>query len=629
MAAERAADPRWALWAAILGSSMAFLDGTVVNVALPVMQRSLGATVGQLQWVVEAYALMLASLVLVGGALGDRLGRRKVFTAGVIMFGLGSGICGAAPGVGFLIGARAFQGTGAALLVPGSLALINASYPAERRGHAIGTWSAWSAITASVGPVAGGWVAGHASWRWLFLFNLPVAAVVVGLAMHRVAESRDPDAPARLDFGGAALATVGLGLVVYALIDAGPTGLAGARAIALLATGGALLVAFVVVELRVRSPMVPLSLFRSRAFAGANLLTLFLYAALGGALFFVPFNLIQVQGYSAAQAGAALLPFVLLVSALSARAGALATRVGPRPLLVAGPLVAGCAFLLLVRSGIGDSYWRAFFPGLLTLGVGMGLTVAPLTTAVMGAVDPRHAGLASGINNAAARTAGLLAVAALGMLLLYRFDRSLDDALAPLPLSPAALRAIDAQRSRLGGADFADLPAAARAPVRTAFQSAYLSGFRALMLTSAVLALLAAAAGLLVSPEAGTIPKGNAGGGNDAGKQGRDRDGGRGGSDRGAQVLRRDAGAQGPERRRDGGDHLRKRPLEFDRLPVSVRADQQGDRAQLPAGRGDRPDRGRAQTERGCLRALRFSGRDPRGGRARARANQVGLVQGS
>lgn len=629
MAAERAVDPRWALLAAILGSSMAFLDGTVVNVALPVMQRSLGATVGQLQWVVEAYALMLASLVLAGGALGDRLGRRKVFTVGVIMFGVGSGICGAAPGVGSLVAARAFQGTGAALLVPGSLALINASYPPDRRGHAIGTWSAWSAITASVGPVAGGWVAGHASWRWLFLFNLPVAAAVVGLATRRVAESRDPDAPARLDFGGAALATFGLGLVVYALIDAGPTGLAGARAIALLASGGALLVAFVVVESRLRSPMVPLSLFRSRAFTGANLLTLFLYAALGGALFFVPFNLIQVQGYSAAQAGAALLPFVLLVSALSARAGALAARLGPRPLLVGGPLIAGCAFLLLARAGLGDGYWRAFFPGLLTLGLGMGLTVAPLTTAVMGAVDARHAGLASGINNAAARTAGLLAVAALGVLLLHRFDRALDEALAPVPLSPAALRAVDAQRNRLGGADFADLPAAVRAPVRAAFQDAYLSGFRALMLASAALALLAAAAGLLVSSEAGTIPKGHAGGGNDAGKQGRDRDGGGDGSSRGAQVLRRDAGARGGERRGDGGDHLRERPVEPDRLPLAVRADQQGDRGHLPGGRGDRRDGGRAETEGGRLRALRFSGPDPGRGRARAGAAQVGLVQGS
>ncbi|HEY4394078.1 MAG TPA: DHA2 family efflux MFS transporter permease subunit [Polyangia bacterium] len=508
MAATRAHDPRWALLAAILGSSMAFLDGTVVNVALPVMQRSLGATVSQLQWVVEAYALMLASLVLVGGALGDRLGRRAVFTAGVVVFGVGSAACGAAPGVAFLIGARAFQGTGAALLVPGSLALINSNFPPEARGRAIGTWSAWSAITAAIGPVAGGWVATHASWRWLFLFNLPVATAVVVLAVRRVAESRDPEGPRRLDFIGAALVTLGLGLVVYALIDAGPTGLGSGRTIGLIALGIALLAGFVAVEAKLAAPMVPLGLFRSRAFAGANLLTLGLYAALGGALFFIPFNLIQVQGYSASAAGAALLPFVLLVSALSRWAGALATRLGPRPLLVAGPLIAAVAFLLLMRAGIGGGYWQAFFPGILALGLGMGLTVAPLTTAVMAAVDARHAGLASGINNAAARTAGLLAVAALGVLLLHRFGRSLDGALASLELPPAVMRTVEQQRSRLGGADLSALPPTFRAPVRAAFEGAYLSGFRALMLASAALAALAAAAGLLVIPEAGTIPKG-------------------------------------------------------------------------------------------------------------------------
>jgi hypothetical protein len=400
--------------------------------------------------------------------------------------------------------------------VPGSLALINAAYPPDARGRAIGTWSAWSAITAAIGPVAGGWVAVHASWRWLFFFNLPIAATVVVLTARGVAESRDPDAPARLDFAGAALATIGLGLCVYALIDAGPTGLASRKALALLAVGGAFLAGFVLVEARVASPMVPLPLFRSRAFSGANLLTLLLYAALGGALFFVPFNLIQVQGYSASAAGAALLPFVLLVSTLSRRAGALATRIGPRPLLVAGPLITAGAFLLLMRIGIGGSYWHTFFPGMLGLGLGMGLTVAPLTTAVMAAVDARHGGLASGINNAAARTAGLLAVAALGVLLLHQFDRSLGVALASMSLPAQAMGAVDEQRSRLGGADFSAFAPALRDRLQAAFQGAYLSGFRALMLACAALAALGGAAGLLVIPEAGTIPKGERKGGDDA-----------------------------------------------------------------------------------------------------------------
>ena len=491
-------NPRWALVVAVLGSSMAFLDSTVVNVALPVMQRSLGATVGQLQWVVEAYALLLASLVLVGGALGDRLGRRAVFSTGVVMFAIASAACGAAPGIRLLVAARAFQGAGAALLVPGSLALISASFPAEKRGGAIGAWSAWSAITASAGPVAGGWVASHASWRWLFFFNVPVAALVVALAARRITETRDPEAPPRLDLAGAALATVGLGLVVYALIDAGPSGLSSARALALLGLGAAALCGFVVVEARVRSPMVPLALFRARRFAGTNVLTLLLYAALGGALFFVPFNLIQVQGYSPAAAGAALLPFVLFVSTMSPRAGALATKLGPRAFLCGGPLIVALAFLLLARPGVGGSYWSTFFPGVLLLGLGMGFTVAPLTATVMGAVDPRHAGVASGINNAVARTAGLLAVAALGLLLVSRFNQALDGALVPLSLDPRSADAVEAQRVRLGGADFSSFAPVLRAPLQAAFAAAYLVAFRTLMYASAVLAALASAAGLLV-----------------------------------------------------------------------------------------------------------------------------------
>ena len=493
-------DPRWALVAAILGSSMAFLDGTVVNVALPVMQRGLGATVGQLQWVVEAYALLLSSLVLVGGAMGDRLGRRRVFSTGVVLFALASAACGFAPRIEFLIGARALQGVGAALLVPGSLALISAAYPPDRRGAAIGSWSAWSAVTGAAGPVAGGWVASHVSWRWIFFFNVPVAVAVVALAM-RIDESRDPEAPPRLDLVGAGLVTAGLGLIVYALIDTSggaSRSIGSMRTVALLVAGAAALIMFVVIEGRRRFPMVPLSLFRSRTFAATNGLTLLLYAALGGAMFFIPFNLIQVQHYSPAAAGAALLPMVVLVSGMSRRAGAFATKLGPRLFLCGGPLVAAGGFALLARPAIGGSYWESFFPGIVVLGLGMGLTVAPLTTAVMGAVDPRHAGLASGINNAVARAAGLLAVAALGALLVWRFNQGLDRALAPLALGRDAAQAVEAQRVRLGGADFSALAPALRGGVRAAFDTAYVAAFRALMLASAALGALAAAAGLLV-----------------------------------------------------------------------------------------------------------------------------------
>jgi EmrB/QacA subfamily drug resistance transporter len=485
-------DPRWTLLVAILGSTMAFLDGTVVNIALPVMQRQLGMTVDLAQWVVEAYSLFLASLVLVGGALGDHLGRRRVFSAGVVLFAAASVACGLAPGAVPLIAARAVQGVGAALLVPGSLSLISAAYVEAARGTAIGTWSAFSAITSAIGPLAGGWVVAHGSWRWLFFFNVPVAAVVVALARRHVVETRDETADPRMDWLGAALATAGLGAIVYALLEHRPL---------LLVVGGAALVAFVVVEARRPAPMMPLSLFRQRTFAGTNLLTFFLYAGLGGGLFFVPFDLIQVQGYGPAAAGAAILPFVLLVSLMSRWAGGLTARWGARPLLIVGPLVAAGGFALLAPT-LGGTYWSTFFPGIVVLGLGMGLTVAPLTTAVMGSVAAHHAGVASGVNNAVARAAGLLAIATLGLVVVTRFDHVLDEELARMSLPDAAARIVEAERARLVGADLAEVgDAALRATLRRAFADAYVAGFRASMLVSAGLGLLGALCALwLVEP---------------------------------------------------------------------------------------------------------------------------------
>jgi EmrB/QacA subfamily drug resistance transporter len=474
----------WTLAVAILGSAMAFLDGTVVNVALPVMQKQLGLTVSLAQWVVEAYALFLASLVLVGGALGDHLGRRRIFSSGVCLFAAASAACGLAPSAGSLILARAVQGVGAALLVPGSLSLISAAYGEAERGAAIGTWSAFSAITAAIGPLAGGWVAAHGSWRWLFFFNVPVAAVVLALAKRHVVETRDETVDPRMDWLGAALATAGLGFIVYALLE---------HQLLLLFVGVVALIAFVVVEAKRPRPMMPLSLFRRRTFAGTNLLTFFLYAGLGGGLFFLPFDLIQVQGYSPAAAGASLLPFVLLVSAMSRWAGGLTARWGARPLLVVGPLVAASGFALLAVPAVGGSYWSTFLPGVVVLGLGMGLTVAPLTTAVMGSVEAEHAGVASGVNNAVARTAGLLAVAALGVVVVARFNRVLDGELSAISLPDAAARIVEAQRGRLAGADFAGAgDGALRAALGRAFADAYVAGFRATMLICAGLGLLGA-----------------------------------------------------------------------------------------------------------------------------------------
>jgi EmrB/QacA subfamily drug resistance transporter len=490
---EGAGEPRRTLVVAILGSTMAFLDGSVVNVALPVIQSELRATVDLAQWMIEAYALFLASLVLVGGALGDRLGRRRVFSAGVLLFAVASVCCGLAPTALLLVAARAAQGVGAALLVPGSLALISAAYPERTRGRAIGIWSTFTAITTAIGPVAGGLAVVHASWRWIFFFNVPVAALIVAIARRGVADSRDTSAPPRMDWTGAALVTVGLGAIVFALIDDGAS-LGGKGEAALLAAGSLLLVGFVVFEAKTAEPMVPLSLFRSRMFVGTNLLTLLLYGALGSALFFLPFNLIQVQGYNAATAGASLVPFIAGISLLSPVMGAFAQSIGPKPLLVAGSSLCAVAYALLAVPARGGSYWTSFFPGIAALGVGMGIVVTPLTTAVMGSVSSERSGVASGVNNAVSRAAGLVAVAALGLLLRARFDHALDERLATLDLPPPVLASVVSERRKLGAADFSAVDGATRAVVSAAFADAYVAGFRALTTASAILAALGALA---------------------------------------------------------------------------------------------------------------------------------------
>ncbi|HLZ25311.1 MAG TPA: MFS transporter [Ktedonobacterales bacterium] len=492
MCAVRQTGP-WVLAATILGSSMVFIDGTVVNVALPVLQQELHATVAGVQWVVEAYALFLAALILVGGSLGDRFGRRRVFTVGVALFTVASVACGLAPGIVTLIIARAVQGVGGALLTPGSLAIISASFSADQRGRAIGTWSGFTSITTALGPVLGGWLVQAASWRWVFFINVPLAVAVLAITLTHVPESRDETAQ-RLDWPGALLATLGLGALVFGLITSSARSLGDPLVLATILLGVALLAAFVLVERRSAAPMMPLPVFQSRTFSGANLLTLLLYAALSAATFFFPFNLIQVQGYPPAAAGAAFLPFILLMFLLSRWSGGLVARYGAKLPLVIGPLIAAAGLALFAVPGIGGNYWLTFFPAVVVLGLGMAVTVAPLTTAVMGAVSQQHAGIASGINNAVSRTAGLLSIAVFGIVILAAFNLALDSHLAALHLAPAVRHALDAQRTQLAAAR---IPASVTGPARVALQRAlgesYVAGFRTVMLACAVLAVASSA----------------------------------------------------------------------------------------------------------------------------------------
>ncbi|MDB6111844.1 MAG: drug resistance transporter, EmrB/QacA subfamily [Pedosphaera sp.] len=481
----------WVLAATILGSSMVFIDGTVVNVALPALQANLDATVMDVQWVVEAYALFLAALLLVGGSLGDRFGRRRIFCIGVVLFALASAWCGFAPTIRQLTLARAVQGVGGALLVPGSLAIISASFGEERRGRAIGTWSGFTAITTAIGPVMGGWLVEHVSWRAVFFINLPLAAVVLALALRYVPESRDEAEQGGLDWWGAALATTSLGAIVYGLIESSRLGFKDPLVLGTLLVGIMAAGLFLLVEKRKRNPMLPLVLFRSQDFSGANLLTLFLYTALAGALFFLPLNLIQVQGYTATAAGAASLPFVLIMFSLSRWSGGLVKRYGARLPLVIGPAIAALGYVLFMRPGVGGSYWTTFFPAVVVLGLGMALSVAPLTTTVMNAVGRNRAGVASGINNAVSRTAGLLAIAALGLVMLHTFNRSLDRRWSGLALTPETRRAMDQERVKLAGAQVpGNLEPELRATLKRAIDESFVTGFRRVMTVAAALALL-------------------------------------------------------------------------------------------------------------------------------------------
>ncbi|MDX1655870.1 MAG: MFS transporter [Candidatus Competibacteraceae bacterium] len=499
---------RWVLLAAILGSGMIFIDSTVVNLALPALQEDLAASVSEIQWVVEAYTLFVAALLLVGGALGDRLGRRLTFNLGAGIFGLASLLCGIAPDALTLILARGLQGIGGALLVPNSLALIGAAFDRRSRGRAIGIWSGFSAVATGLGLVLGGMLIDFGHWRLIFLINVPLAVLALWITWRHVPESFGARSR-RLDWPGAGLATLGLGTVSFALIESTNLGLGHWLVLSCLTVGLVALVAFVRVEARAMAPMMPLELFRSPTFAGANLLTFLVYAALAGVLFLLPLNLVQVQGYSATGAGFAALPFILIIFTFSRWAGAMSDRFGPRRLLVVGSLLTAMGLLLLAHSGIGGGYWSSFFPGVALLGLGMALSAAPLTAAVVDSVEELRVGLASGVNNAISRAAALLAIALLGPLMFQIFRGQLLAGVAELDLDKGARAALTADLDQLAAIQLPPgLDGTLAQAVESAIDQAFVSGFQVAVTVTAILCLLGAgvAAWAVERPGWGSVP---------------------------------------------------------------------------------------------------------------------------
>jgi EmrB/QacA subfamily drug resistance transporter len=487
---------QWTLVATIIGSSLTFIDATVVNVALPALQADLHATITDLQWVIEAYALFLGSLILVGGSMGDQFGRRRTFLLGVLLFTLASVACGLATSTRALIVARAIQGAGGAFLVPGSLAIISATFGDAERGRAIGTWSGFSAITSAIGPVVGGWLIEHVSWRAIFFLNVPLAVLVIALSVRCMSESRDETRGSRVDWTGAVLTVLGLGGIVFGLLEWPRLGANPSIVRAAIGGGIAALAAFVIVERRVSGPMLPIGLFRSRMFTLANVLTLFLYGALGTVLWLVPLNLIQVQHYTATAAGAAFLPLPILMFTLSRWSGGLVARIGSRVPLTIGPIVAAVGLALYARPGIGGSYWTTFFPAVAVLGFAMAIVVAPLTTTAMTAVETQHAGVATGVNNAVARVAGLIAIAVFGIALVRIFNARVTPALDQLALPAAARTTVNRELPKLAGAEIdASIGPTQRARTQQAIDEAFVSAFRLVMIGTSALALAAALAG--------------------------------------------------------------------------------------------------------------------------------------
>jgi len=491
---------KWIMASTILASSMAFIDATALNVVLPALQQGLNATGADLFWILNAYLLMLASLILIGGAMGDKLGRKKIFMAGLFIFIVGSAACGLSANVLMLVICRMLQGIGGALMIPGSLSLISSSINTEERGKAIGTWSAFTTVVTMGGPILGGALADAGLWRYIFFINVPIGVLTLFMLAFKVREIKDEDNKAGLDFPGAITIALALALITFGFLRIPSVGMASIQAYGSLVAGLLFLVLFIIIEVKSASPMMPLKLFENSTFSGANLLTFFLYAGLGAGMLFLSLNLVQVQGYSQLQSGLTFLPFTVLMIAIARFAGGLADKYGPRLFLIAGPAIAGSGLLILSfvkQTGGPADYWTTFFPGVLVLGLGMSFTVAPLTAAVMTSVSDHFSGTASGINNAMTRISGVFANAIFGAIAVLFFAGALQHDLQTTSFSTKEKQLIMQQAKNLGNAEVPIALNTDKPLVEKYYHEGFISAYANIMRISAGLGYLGALMALI------------------------------------------------------------------------------------------------------------------------------------
>lgn len=491
----RSTQGKWIMASTILASSMGFIDGTALNVALPSLQSSLGAKGTDLFWILNAYLLMISALILIGGSLGDKLGRKKIFVTGICVFVVGSVVCGFSPTVPFLIGFRAFQGIGGALMIPGSLAIISTSINPEEEGKAVGTWSAATMIVTVGGPILGGWLADAGVWRYIFFINVPIGAITLLILFLKVQVNENGGKDKSVDFRGAISIALGLASLTYGCLRLPVTGFNHAPIYLSLGAGVLLLAAFFWLESRSAHPMMPLKLFASRQFSGTNLLTFFLYGGLGAGMLFLSLNTIQIQGYTQLQSGLTLLPFTFIMIALSRLAGKLSDKYGPRLFLTAGPLISSVGLLLLSFVGLTGgpaTYWKTFLPGIAVFAIGMSMTVAPLTATVMSSVSTEFSGIASGVNNAMTRLANVFSNAILGGLAVLYFIGALNSNIASLKLAPTQQQAVMTQAPNLGDAKVpaSITDAGQKASVQKAYKESFVVAYDRIMRIASGLAML-------------------------------------------------------------------------------------------------------------------------------------------